>query len=156
MLEDHADVAARRRQRVEPLAVHQDAPRVRRLEAGEEAEEGGLAAAGGAEEGQHLAAPDGEGDAVEHRVAAEALAQPVEDEERRRRHPRPRTVRSQVAIHSWERASMSFQSTGAGTSCAETSRAQAGAARAGCRCAPAGGRPRAPRGAAPPRSPPTR
>ena len=66
------------------LAVEQDAALVRRLEAGEQAQQRGLAAAGRAEQREELALEDVERQAVDRGDAAEALADGLEP------HQRPR------------------------------------------------------------------
>ena len=59
-------------------AVEQDAAAVRRLEAGQHAQQRGLAAAGGPEQGEELVLADVERDAVDRREPAEALGDPVD------------------------------------------------------------------------------
>ena len=66
-------------------AVEQDAARVRRLEAGEHAEQRGLAAAGGPEQREELVLADVERDAVDGGRPAEALGDAVDREQRARR-----------------------------------------------------------------------
>ena len=73
-LEDEADVAVLHGLRRCVLVAEEDAAGGRRLEAGDEAEERGLARARGAEERDQLARLDAHRDVVERRVAAEFLA----------------------------------------------------------------------------------
>ena len=66
-------------------AVEQDAARVRRLEAGKQAEQRGLAAAGRAEQREELVLADVERDRVDRGRAAEALGHAVDGKQRARR-----------------------------------------------------------------------
>ena len=67
VLEDHADAAPLRRQRLDPLPAEPDLAALRPLEAGEQPQQGGLAAARGPEQGEDLAGGALEGDLLEHR-----------------------------------------------------------------------------------------
>jgi hypothetical protein len=73
VLEDHADVALVGRQPAHHPVAETDLAGVGLIEAGEEAEEGGLAAAGGPEQGEQLAIGDGQLGAVDRGDLAEAL-----------------------------------------------------------------------------------
>ena len=72
-----ADVDARLR-RIDNVAVDADFARGRLLEAGDRAQRGGLAAAGGAEQRQLLAGQDVETDAAHRRNAAVVQFEPVD------------------------------------------------------------------------------
>ncbi len=72
-LEHHVDGTAVRRDRREVLAGEQHLPVVGRLEAGEHAQQRGLAAAGGAEQGEELAGIDVEAEPVHRGDAGKAL-----------------------------------------------------------------------------------
>ena len=74
-----------RRDRRDVDAVEQDAARVRRLEAGEQAQERGLAAAGRAEEGEELVLADVERHGLDGGRAPETLRDAVDGEQRARR-----------------------------------------------------------------------
>ena len=74
MLEDHGDAAVARRQGVDPLAIQPHLARVERLEAGDDAQQGRLAAARGAEEGDELFRLHGQRDAGQHPRLAVGLA----------------------------------------------------------------------------------
>ena len=67
-------------------------PAVGCLEAGQHAQERGLAAAGTAEQGEQFALLDGEGDVVDGGEAAELLGHALDAEEGLRRRPRPSDV----------------------------------------------------------------
>ena len=84
-LEHHVDRPAVRRHAGHVLAVDQDAARVGRLEARDHAQQRGLAAARAAQEGEQLAAPDVEIDAIDRGDRAEALGDPGDADDRRRR-----------------------------------------------------------------------
>ncbi len=77
-LEHHAGVALVRGDRGDVLAVDQDLARVVLLEAGQDAQRGGLAAAGRAEQGEQLTGPDGQVEAVQRGGGAEGAAQRAE------------------------------------------------------------------------------
>ncbi len=77
-LEDHAGVAAVGGDPGDVLAVHQDLSGVGLLEPGEHPQRGGLAAAGGAEEGEEFAGLGGEVESVEGHGRAERAAQRAE------------------------------------------------------------------------------
>ena len=83
-LEHDADIAPVRRHMSDVAPGKRDRASVRRREAGDGAQQGGLAAAGWAEQGDQLAAPDREIDAIEHGGRAEALRNGADDEMRRR------------------------------------------------------------------------
>ena len=68
--------------RADILAVEQDAAFARRLEAGEHAQQRGLAAAGGPEQREELALPDVERERVDRDHRAEALADRLEAHQR--------------------------------------------------------------------------
>ena len=72
-LEDDAEVALRRRQPRDVAAADLDRAGVLHLEAGDHAQQRGLAAAGRPEEADELAALDLERDVIERREGAEAL-----------------------------------------------------------------------------------
>jgi hypothetical protein len=74
VLEDHADVALVRRQAVDAPIAEANLAAVGLVEAGYEAEQRRLAAAGGPEQREQLAVADLEGDAVDGGGAREALA----------------------------------------------------------------------------------
>ena len=84
-LEDEADLAAPKEgegvlvEVLEGLAVDADGALRGAVEAGEQAEEGGLAAARGAEDGDEVAGVDAEIDAVEHGEDAAAGGEPPDD-----------------------------------------------------------------------------
>ena len=80
---------------------HLHAPAIRRLQAQERAQEGGLAAAVGAEDGQELAARHGEGEVAPEGLAAQPQGRPVEQKRGDLGHhfPRPSARRSGS---SWE------------------------------------------------------
>ncbi len=73
-LEDDAVVALRRRQRGDVLAAQLDAPGGLRLQPGDDAQDGRLAAARGAEEADELALRDLQVDALQRDEVAELLA----------------------------------------------------------------------------------
>ncbi|KAF0148833.1 MAG: Uncharacterized protein FD187_1628 [bacterium] len=79
ILEHHADAARLRRQRpagrADALAGQADVAGARRVEAGDEAQHGGLAAAGGAQQTADLAFLQAEGDAVEHGFVGKTVTQ---------------------------------------------------------------------------------
>ncbi len=75
--EHHADAALLRRHRVDGRVVHHDAAGVGPREAGEHAQERGLAAAGGAEQRVELAGQHGHGHVPQHPRAVEALPHPL-------------------------------------------------------------------------------
>ena len=88
-LKDHPEAAAGRLGVGDVLAVEQDAPAADLDEAGDHLQGGGLAAAGGAEQGDEFAALDGQG-RTGHRVAvAVALAEIVESQESHGRNAPP-------------------------------------------------------------------
>ena len=72
-LEHHVDRPPVGRHAGKVRAVEQDAALVRRLEAGEQAQQRGLAAAGGTEQREELALVDVERQAVDRGEVAEAL-----------------------------------------------------------------------------------
>jgi hypothetical protein len=72
-LEHHVHRPRVRRQAGEVTSLEGDRPRGRRLEPGEHAQQRRLAAAGGAEQGEHLALGDVDGDVVDGAVAVEVL-----------------------------------------------------------------------------------
>ncbi len=72
-LEHHADAALLRAQRHDVVAVQQDLPAVHRGEPGDATQQRGLAAPGGAEQGDEFAALDVAVDVLENRVAGIAL-----------------------------------------------------------------------------------
>ena len=74
VLEDHAEVALPRRDRVDDLVVDHDAAFVGGDEAGEQAQQGGLAAARRPQQGVELAGADRERDVPHRPVVAVALA----------------------------------------------------------------------------------
>ncbi len=73
MLEDEPDVALAGMQVCRLGAGEQDVALIRRFHAGDDAQQRGLAAAGGAEQGDQLAGRDVEVDVVERDEVAEAL-----------------------------------------------------------------------------------
>lgn len=77
-LEDHPGVAPVGGDPCDVLAVHQHLPGVRLLEPGEHPQCGGLAAAGGAEEGEQFAGFGGEVESVEGHGRAERPAERAE------------------------------------------------------------------------------
>src|SRR4029077_18415214 len=87
-LKDHAEIApvgrheAPPRRRGDQTPAERDLARIRMLEAGHDANGGGLAAAARPEQGEHLAPPDLERRAVHRRRRAVRLAHPVEGEDR--------------------------------------------------------------------------
>src|SRR6185437_6957556 len=88
------DRAAMRRHRTDILAVEQDAALVRGLEAREQAQQRGLAAARRAEQREEFVGPDIEGEVFHGRDRAEALGDPLEahqDAVPRHRFPTSRT-----------------------------------------------------------------
>src|SRR5262245_11712432 len=72
-LEHDAVVALRRRQRGDVAPVLHDAPGALRLEAGDDAQQRGLAAAGGPEQADELALGDRQADVAQRREASEVL-----------------------------------------------------------------------------------
>jgi hypothetical protein len=80
VLEDEADVALLRTHRGHVTAVDVHRARVGLLEAGHDAEEGGLPAAGRAEQRGELAGADLEGDVGEGGEVPEVLADAVDDD----------------------------------------------------------------------------
>src|SRR4030095_11394746 len=74
LLEHHAEIALPRRHGVDGLVVHEDAPFVGRGEAREHPEEGGLAAAGRAEQRVELAGAYGQRDVLDRPRCSVALA----------------------------------------------------------------------------------
>jgi hypothetical protein len=87
-LEDEADPAALGRHHApglrDHLAVEGDAACVEILEAGDQAQGRALARSRRAEQREHLAGRDAEGDVLDHSAAAEALVDAFEDDDRRR------------------------------------------------------------------------
>ncbi len=81
-LEHHVDRPMVRRNIADVLAVEQDAAFARRLEAGEQAQQRGLAAAGGAEQRKKFAVPDVEAERIDRGHIAETLADLLEAHER--------------------------------------------------------------------------
>ena len=81
-LEHHVDRPLVRRHRRDVLAVEQDAALVRRLEAGEHAQQRGLAAAGGAEQRKELAGADVERDVIDRAETAEFLRHALDAQQR--------------------------------------------------------------------------
>jgi hypothetical protein len=77
-LEDDAVVAARRRQSRDVAAVLHDAPGALRFEAGDDAQQRGLAAARRAEQADELALVDREADVAKRDEAAEVLGNPLD------------------------------------------------------------------------------
>ena len=77
-LKDHPDVPQRRGQPGDVLAVEDDAPPVRHGEPGDGHQQGGLARAAGAEEGQELLAPHVDGDVVHRAHVAVVLRHVLE------------------------------------------------------------------------------
>ena len=77
-LEDEADVALLHRQAQRVLAGEGDAAGIRRIEAGKDAEQRGLARARGAKEGDQLAGGDVDRDATQRRRGAELAHDPVD------------------------------------------------------------------------------
>src|SRR5690606_12958169 len=69
-LEGHSDVALPRRQSRNVLAADEDPPLVGLVEAGDEAQQGCLSAAGSAEKGEELAGRDIEAHALQHAIGA--------------------------------------------------------------------------------------
>jgi hypothetical protein len=89
VLEDHRDVALVRRQHIDPAVADANHAAGRTIEAGRQAQQRRLAAAGRAEEGDALAVGDAQAEVVERRDVAETLADALEF---RRRHQRPLPV----------------------------------------------------------------
>ena len=81
VLEHHPEAPGHRLDVGDVFAVHQDPPRVGRLESREQAQRGGLPASARAEQCQHLAARERERDAVHREDAVEALDETLEPEE---------------------------------------------------------------------------
>ncbi|ESR71714.1 hypothetical protein T266_08105 [Pseudomonas aeruginosa VRFPA05] len=81
-LEHHGDPALLRRQRHHILAVDEDAPAVDLGQPGDAAQQGGLAAAAGAEQGDELAAGGGEVDIAEDAGGTVALVELFDADER--------------------------------------------------------------------------
>ena len=81
VLEHHAEAPPLRGQRGDVLALDEDPARVRGLEAGDQAQHGRLAAAGGPEQRDDLALRGGEGDLARDGERAEALLERLEAEE---------------------------------------------------------------------------
>src|SRR5439155_15623363 len=79
VLEHHAEAALLRRQAVDALVVEPDAAPAEREQARDAVQRGGLAAARRAEEGDELAAPDGDRQAVERRDCALAVRKAARD-----------------------------------------------------------------------------
>ena len=79
-LEDHGDIALGGRLLADVLAVDQDLAGGRKLQPGDHAQGGGLAAARGAEEHEELAVLDGEGRAFDGGERAEFLAEVSDDD----------------------------------------------------------------------------
>src|SRR5204862_322491 len=79
-LEDHAEAALFRAQRIDALLVEPDAAPRRGQEAGEQVQRRGLAAAGRAEQCDELALPDRQRDVLDGIMRAEIAAEPVEPE----------------------------------------------------------------------------
>ena len=73
-LEHHVGGPQMRRHAVHGLAIDDDGAAVRRLEAGDHPQQGGLAAAGWAEQREEFAARHLQADVIHHRRAAEAFA----------------------------------------------------------------------------------
>ena len=92
VLEHHGDVAGLRRQVVDPGAADQDVARGDVLEAGEHAEQGGLATAGGADEDDELTLVDVDRDPVQDLDGAEGLPQVADGDRRHARAPPPVVV----------------------------------------------------------------
>ena len=77
-LEHHGDAAPGRRQVVDDLPADADVPRGLGLEPGDDPQQGGLAAAGSAEQHDEFAIGDVEVDALQHVGLAEGLADLVD------------------------------------------------------------------------------
>ena len=82
VLEHHVDRPLMRQHRRDVAAAKQDAALVRRLEAGEHAQQRGLAAAARAQQRKELARPDVEREPVHRAEAAECLGDPLDAEQR--------------------------------------------------------------------------
>ena len=74
MLEDHADVALLRRQRLHLLPAHRERAGIESLQPGDRAQQRRLSAARGAQQRDHLAARQRQVDAAQHRPAAQGQA----------------------------------------------------------------------------------
>ncbi len=81
MLEDHPEVAALGRQTRDLLVLNEDAAAVRRLEAGDQAQRRGLAAARRPQQGEDLAFLHRQRETAEDGLGAEGLVEVVEEEE---------------------------------------------------------------------------
>jgi len=92
-LEHHVDRPPIGRHASDILTVQQDASLVRGLEAGEQAQQRGLAATGRSEQGEKLARENIQGHALNGGDTGEALAHAVEPDQRPRRGVRPRRER---------------------------------------------------------------
>src|SRR5207302_7160763 len=82
VLEDRVDVALVGRQRRHVLVLEQQLAAVGLLEAGDDAQRRGLAAAGGPEEGQELRAADREIDALQNGSSREGLGEALKAQQR--------------------------------------------------------------------------
>ena len=102
-LEDHAHVALLGGNAGLVDAVDQDAPRVDRLEAGQDPQGGGLPAPGRSEKGDQLTRFEGQGEPVERLGGPEAAAQAQQTPPRLRCARSPGTARSlgRAAPRSW-------------------------------------------------------
>ncbi len=72
-LKHHTDVALLNGSMGHVFAIDENLPFARFFQPGDQAQDGGLTAAGRAEQGHHLPLRDGEIDIVDNRVAAESL-----------------------------------------------------------------------------------
>src|SRR5262249_35930860 len=86
VLEDGVDVSPVGRKARDVPPPQADAPGIWLVEARDQPQSGGLPAAGGAEQGQELGAPDRQADAPEDLGSPEGLAHPLELEERLAAH----------------------------------------------------------------------
>ena len=98
VLEDEADVALLRRQVGGVDVLDLDPAGVGLLEAGDDAQEGRLATAGGAEQGRELPGRDAEGDVVERDEVAESLADTADLDAQRGSFGRIRLTMTTAAI----------------------------------------------------------
>ena len=113
MLEHHAEATCRRPETGDVVATDPDRAVVGCLEAGEQAQRGGLAATRETEQGEDLALVERHVEPFEHAHVAERLGDVADLEEAHRSasRPWPRISRSQWFIHSAPCSPISDQST---------------------------------------------
>src|SRR5262249_22748855 len=133
VLEHHAEAARGGRKLGDVLALDRDRAAVGSLEAGEQTQCGGLAAAGRTHQCQYLPPREAERHSAPafRALAGEDAREVVEVEKRHLERPRPRTCWSQYAIHPGPSFVSRAQSMSSTLRCDFTSRAQSGSESSG-------------------------